>query len=167
MMEDYDMHESESDSEEVIEEEEEDADQESLDNTSRYSKQLTTLQNKLKEKTLRLNELKETLQINPDDDIPELSDTDDNIIQHRNSQNHNNPMQDKVVQRMKILQHRCETGLGNIIFQKAFQYVQMNNKSVKPQQQRKDLIDIMGEDNIGFWHLIDQILLFQGVIKNM
>jgi NIMA (never in mitosis gene a)-related kinase len=64
-------------------------------------------------------------------------------------------MCEKVKERIRILKMRCENGLGHIIYEKALNYVLLNNKTIKPHIQRKDLIEIMGEDNIGFWHLID------------
>ncbi len=55
------MHESESGEEVILEEDSNDS-QSELENTSKlYSRQIKTLKNKLKEKTLRVNELKESL----------------------------------------------------------------------------------------------------------
>lgn len=91
------------------------------------------MKNKLKEKTLRVNELKESLQINiQDEDIPELSDTDDNIIVSPEIAQSINPMHEKVQDRIRLLKLRCENGLGNIIFEKAYNYVCLNNKTLKP-----------------------------------
>jgi hypothetical protein len=51
--------------------------------------------------------------------------------------------------------HRCEAGLGNVIYEKAYEYVKFNQNKISSEEMRKKLVDILSEDNIGFWHLID------------
>ena len=38
---------------------------------------------------------------------------------------------------------------------------------MKSDEQRKHMIEILGEDQIGFWHLIDQILLLEELLTQI
>ena len=72
---------------------------------------------------------------------------------------------------------RCEAGIGNSLYEKAYKYLSEKANANSQEEMRKhligkfiiilslELLDILGEDNIGFWHLIDQILLFEGFAK--
>lgn len=35
---------------------------------------------------------------------------------------------------------------------------------MKNEDIRKGLTEILGEDNIGFWHLVDQIIFYEGLL---
>lgn len=39
-----------------------------------------------------------------------------------------------------------------------------NLEKMKIEEMRKGLNDILGEDNIGFWHLIDQIIFYESLM---
>lgn len=39
-----------------------------------------------------------------------------------------------------------------------------NLEKSKIEDLRKALTDLLGEENIGFWHLIDQIIFFEGLL---
>jgi len=78
-----------------------------------------------------------------------------------------NPQYFKIQDRIKLLKHRCEAGLGSVLYEKAYKLLQEKINVAKPEEIRKNLIDIFGEDNIGFWHLIDQILLLEDFSKKL
>jgi len=78
-----------------------------------------------------------------------------------------NPQYFKIQDRIKLLRHRCEAGLGFVLFDKSYKFVQDKMNVTKPDDMRKYLIDILGEENIGFWHLIDQILLLEDFSKKL
>jgi len=66
----------------------------------------------------------------------------------------------KLIERIKLLRHRCEAGIGNILFEKAYNLLK-EEKDQGPEIVRKALIKIMGEENIGFYAIIDQILYLE------
>ena len=39
-----------------------------------------------------------------------------------------------------------------------------NSEKAKNEELRKGLTEILGEENIGFWHLIDQIVFYEGLM---
>jgi len=41
--------------------------------------------------------------------------------------------------------------------------VKENIEKNKNEELRKGLTEILGEENIGFWHLIDQIVFYEGL----
>ena len=75
----------------------------------------------------------------------------------------------KIQDRIKLLRHRCEAGLGNNIFEKAYSHLKNkgDQMSQKTDELRKALVEILGEDMIGFWHLIDSLLNYEDLLKNI
>ena len=59
---------------------------------------------------------------------------------------------------------RCEAGVGNTIYNKSYGLVKEKAEKGKNDELRKGLLEILGEDNIGFWHLIDQIVFYEGLL---
>ena len=66
----------------------------------------------------------------------------------------------KVVTRIKMLRHRCVAGLGGLLFEKAFNLVSTTKDKSRI---RPEFTKLVGEDNIGYWSLIDQIIFLQYV----
>ena len=59
---------------------------------------------------------------------------------------------------------RCEAGIGNSIYGKTYNFVKENSEKAKNEELRKGLTEILGEENIGFWHLVDQIVFYEGLM---
>lgn len=51
-----------------------------------------------------------------------------------------------------------------MIYSQAYSFVKENIEKMKNEDMRKGLTEILGEDNIGFWHLIDQIIFYEGLL---
>ena len=67
--------------------------------------------------------------------------------------------------RMKLLRHRCEAGLGKNLFEKGYEIVRERGSSMKGEELRKVMIDLLGEENVGYWHLMDQLLCVEELYK--
>jgi hypothetical protein len=64
------------------------------------------------------------------------------------------------------LRHRCVSSLGNQIFEKAYNtYKSISNKGAD--EIREQLIKILGEESIGFWAIMDQIMFFEGILEEI
>ncbi len=68
--------------------------------------------------------------------------------------------------RLKLLRHRCEAGLGKNLFEKAYDIIKIKGNIIlwfkffigsttKGDEMRKIMVDTLGEDNVAYWHLID------------
>lgn len=66
----------------------------------------------------------------------------------------------KLKEKIKILQHRCETGLGKGMSDSAYKYLK-EHKDDRPDELRVAMNEMLSDGNIGYWHLLEQILLFE------
>ena len=61
---------------------------------------------------------------------------------------------------------RCEAGLGNLRYEKAYEFLIYNQKI--PEEEKRDiLIDIIEEKNIGYWHLLYQQILYERLLSTV
>ncbi|KAL4507112.1 hypothetical protein ABPG72_001905 [Tetrahymena utriculariae] len=100
-----------------------------------------------------------------DEDLDDDANYDENegeVIQE--FQQNNNPQYFKIQDKIKLFRHRCEASLGIVMFDKAYDYLKVNNNKCSTDELRKQLVEILSEENIGFWHLIDQILFLEEVL---
>lgn len=67
----------------------------------------------------------------------------------------------KLRDKIKMLRHRCEAGLGYTLFEKAYKLIKANSKNPDPKKLRGQLCELIGEDNIGFWVIFDNILFLE------
>lgn len=87
-----------------------------------------------------------------DDDLPEEEER--------------NPYEETLIKlkdKIGLLKHRCESGLGIILFEKAYKLVRTNReKNVSSEKTREQLIEVLGgNQNIGFWAIIDNVLFLE------
>ena len=75
-------------------------------------------------------------------------------------------------ERIAFFKNRCINSLGQKLFNKAYDYLKnvnlynnTNKNIIEPITIREHLVNLFGKNNIGFWQLIDQILLLEN-IKN-
>lgn len=75
-------------------------------------------------------------------------------------------------ERITFFKNRCVNSLGQKLFNKAYDYLKnvnlynnTNKNIIEPITIREHLVNLFGKNNIGFWQLIDQILLLEN-IKN-
>ena len=72
--------------------------------------------------------------------------------------------------RINYFKNKCIYNLDEKKYLEAYNYlikIKRNNKNneINNRDIREKLIQILGKDNIGYWHLIDQIILFEDMIK--
>ena len=98
------------------------------------------------------------------DENGEYDDDDDDGMD--NGMEEIDPQILKLQDRIKFLRHRCVSSLGNQIFEKAYlTYKSISTKG--PDEIRDSLIKILGEESIGFWAIMDQIMFFEGIIEEI
>ena len=111
--------------------------------------------------------------------ISNMNDITDNDVQKENEQinedKDNNNHNDKnyiLDERISFFKNRCINSLGQKLFNKAYDYLKnvnlynnTNKNIIEPITIREHLVNLFGKNNIGFWQLIDQILLLEN-IKN-
>jgi hypothetical protein len=98
-----------------------------------------------------------------DDDDDFFDDGMDNGIQ-----NQTDPQILKLMDRIKFFRHRCVASLGNNMYERAYEYLKdSNSEGSSAEEKREGLIQILGEDWIGFWSILDQILFYEGMIDEL
>ena len=74
-----------------------------------------------------------------------------------------------VGKRISFFRNKCINGLGQALFNKAYNYLKNIKKNkyneYNSSKVREQLIEFFGKDNIGYWQLIDQILLFENILN--
>ena len=82
--------------------------------------------------------------------------------------NYVNEKQFIINNRIKYFKERCIKALGNNFYNKAYNYLKKmrNNNSINNDIKREYLSDTFGKNNIGYWQLIEQILLLEDILEN-
>jgi NIMA (never in mitosis gene a)-related kinase len=75
-----------------------------------------------------------------------------------------NSMWLKINDRTKLIRHRCEVGIGSELMEKALAFMA---KAMKPEKTRESLVALLGEENIAYWHLLDQLLFYEELQKSI
>lgn len=74
----------------------------------------------------------------------------------------------KLKDRIKLYKHRCVSSLGYNMYERSYEFLKNAvKKGVSTEERRNGLIKIMGEESIGFWALLDQILFFEELIEEI
>ena len=74
----------------------------------------------------------------------------------------------KLKDRIKFFRHRCVASLGNNMYEKAYDYLKdAISEGASAEEKRDGLVQILGEDWIGFWAILDQILFYEGMIDEL
>ena len=54
------------------------------------------------------------------------------------------------------------------MYERAYDYLkESNSEGGTPEQNREGLIQILGEDWIGFWAILDQIMFYEGMVDEL
>ena len=104
---------------------------------------------------------------NKSDNIYNINDINQlNINELEN--NYVNEKQFIINNRIKYFKERCIKALGNNFYNKAYNYLKKmrNNNSINNDIKREYLSDTFGKNNIGYWQLIEQILLLEDILEN-
>ena len=69
--------------------------------------------------------------------------------------------------RINFFKERCLKSLGNNFYNKAYDYLKnvRKNKYISNETKREYLSNTFGKNNIGYWQLIDQILLLEDILE--
>lgn len=68
----------------------------------------------------------------------------------------------KLHDKIKMLKHRCEAALGYTLFEKAYKLIKK-----RPEGLRDKLCELIGEDNVGFYVIFDNILFLEKKKKEL
>ena len=87
------------------------------------------------------------------------------------SNNNSESTKEKIInERIDFFRNKCIDSLKQEKFDKAYNYLakikNKNENDIDNRDIREHLIKILGKDNIGYWHLIDQIILFEQMLTN-
>lgn len=106
-------------------------------------------------------------------DIEEASDLENSEQAHR-SQNQRN-LGYFFENKIKDFEMRCVNGLGELVFQQGYDFIKskqgLSAEELRPYvtgKRRSTLsnqTDILGENLIGYWHLIDQMIFYENFLE--
>lgn len=104
-----------------------------------------------------------------DDDVDEDDqDDDEDDFMDNGIKNQTDPQILKLQDRIKFFRHRCVASLGNNMYDRAYDYLkESESEGARAEEKREGLIQILGEDWIGFWAILDQILFYEGMIDEL
>lgn len=100
----------------------------------------------------------------PDDEIKTITETDSE--ENRESSDEEEPPEGYnksyyvLLDKIKVLKHRCETALGGNKYLRAY-------KAVNNGANKAAMLDILNPNMIGYWHLIDQIMFNESILKTL
>ena len=81
---------------------------------------------------------------------------------------HTDPQVLKLTDKIRLYKHRCVASLGYNLYEKAFDFLkQTTQQGGGTQDKRQGLINILGEESIGFWAILDQILFYEGLVEEL
>lgn len=73
-------------------------------------------------------------------------------------------------ERINYFKKKCNESLGEKIFLDAYNYLSKvkknKNVNVNNLEIRENLMNMFGRDNIGFWQLIEQILILEDILND-
>lgn len=107
-------------------------------------------------------------QSNDEDDYEYGEEDEEEDNMDNGIKNKTDPQILKLQDRIKFFRHRCVASLGNNIYEKAYEYLKESNaEGSTAEEKREGLIQVLGEEWIGFWAILDQILFYEGMIDEL
>lgn len=74
----------------------------------------------------------------------------------------------KLNDKVKLFRHRCVASLGNNMYERALEFLKDQVNSNAPSEQRRNgLISIIGEESIGLWAILDQIIFYEDLAREI
>ena len=131
--------------------------------------------NEIREINNFLNKDNNNIQKIKNDDSFDNIQFQNNIENKYNNNSNNNEIminsKEKILnERIAYFKNKCIESLGNKIFMDAYNYVaknkRNNNNDINKREIRENLSNIFGKYSIGYWHLIDQILILEDVLND-
>ena len=122
---------------------------------------------------INLNALNNELNANEEEDNANDINFKDNkneeeLINHKNKIDDfkNNPNK-KIIEKIDFYKSRCIDIIGKKRFTRAYECIKSNknNKKNPDSSLREKLTTILGKDNIGFWQMINQVLVLEDLLN--
>jgi len=158
--------------EEVIKEEDEGEDEDIDERISRLQKKkeentqnIESLRKGLKETTQRLNSGQNESGDKADGDeesavtISDIGESENEVSEDREETLHS-----KFCAKINELETRCLNGIGETKYQKCLSLLR-EKRSLSADEIRPKVAAIIGDDLIGYWHLLDQILFYEDFLE--
>lgn len=73
----------------------------------------------------------------------------------------------KLQDKIRLLRHRVVGSIGFQIYEQAMEYLTSATQHEKQEQKRQRLGSILGEESIGYWAIMDQILFYEDLIAEL
>ena len=127
------------------------------------------IKNRIKNK--KLNKKNEHERINIKNKSDNLYNINEINQPNKNIENENNFVNEKqfiINKRIKCYKDRSIKALGNNFYNKAYNYLKKtrNDNLINNDIKREYLSDTFGKNNIGYWQLIEQILILEDILQN-
>ena len=127
------------------------------------------IKNRIKNK--KLNKKNEHERINIKNKSDNLYNINELNQPNKNIENENNFVNEKqfiINKRIKCYKDRSIKALGNNFYNKAYNYLKKtrNDNSINNDIKREYLSDTFGKNNIGYWQLIEQILILEDILES-
>ena len=106
--------------------------------------------------------------INKKDEINKRENDEIKYKKFNESYNMENTKEKIIKERINFFKNKCIDSLKQEKFEKAYNYLvkikKKEENDIDNRDLREHLIRILGKDNIAYWHLIDQIILFEKML---
>ena len=127
------------------------------------------IKNRIKNK--KLNKKNEHERINVKNKSDNLYNINELNQPNKNIENENNFVNEKqfiINKRIKCYKDRSIKALGNNFYNKAYNYLKKtrNDNLINNDTKREYLSDTFGKNNIGYWQLIEQILILEDILES-
>ena len=127
------------------------------------------IKNRIKNK--KLNKKNEHERINIKNKSDNLYNINELNQPNKNIENENNFVNEKqfiINKRIKCYKDRSIKALGNNFYNKAYNYLKKtrNDNLINNDTKREYLSDTFGKNNIGYWQLIEQILILEDILES-
>ena len=140
--------------------------------------------NEIKEINNYINKNNNIKKIKSDDSLDEIQFLNNivtkKIVNDSNNDNFYNSDSEMIInsknkiltERINYFKNKCIESLGKKIFIDAYNYVAKNKKNknknndINNREIRENLMNMFGKDSIGYWHLIDQILMLEEILND-
>jgi NIMA (never in mitosis gene a)-related kinase len=74
----------------------------------------------------------------------------------------------KLTDKIRLYKHRCVASLGYNLYEKAFDFLKSTvARGVQTEERRSGLVGILGQESIGFWAILDQILFYENLVREL
>ena len=74
----------------------------------------------------------------------------------------------KLTDKIRLYRHRCVASLGYNLYEKAFDFLKSTvARGVATEERRSGLVGILGQESIGFWAILDQILFYEDLVREL